>query len=377
MAMPGPSDHIREMLSTMLEKALIQLNIRTFDEYIKTVGLVDGMAIMRLYKKRNGYILLSLIKNKVGIRGTGLDALVLPMALGQVSLNSDPRNVKGEIREGGGIVEVHDCVFKGATPEFCVTISHYTADLICEAINPDYECLWTHLLNKGDPYCRYIFKKKGEKVDFENPGKIITTINFPTMPEADARDIRNFVLSHFWDATTEAFMDLRGTRETLDHLLPVAYKIGLEMGAAFKKSDPTPELTVAMVGGMFDMLGDIMHQIGTPTRASSDEFVKEIADCPFRTFPNEMCRQIEALYQGMVEAVNPDLEFSYGSMMNDGGRICLWSVRRKGTTPTSANLIEQNIAQAQDPMYLLKARLAKGEIGLDEFNAIKKAISES
>ena len=377
MGDPGQSDNVREMLSSMLEKALIQMNIRTYNEYIKTVGLADGMPIMRLYKKRNGYLLLSMIKSKVGIKGVGLDALILPLALGAVALNSDPKNVEAMITEGGGVIKVRDCIFKGATPEFCVTISHFTADLICEAINPDYECLWTHQINNGDPFCRCVWKKKIEKVNLENPGKVITTINFPPMSEADLRDIRNFVLSHFWDATTEAFMDLRGSRETLDHLLPVAYKLGQEMGEAFKKSGPTPELTVAMVGGMFDMLGDIMHQTSTPPRTSSDEFMKEIADCPFRTYPNEMCRQIEALYQGIVEAINPDLEFSYGSMMNDGGRSCAWSVRRKGTTPSPTNFIGQNVAQAQDPMFLLKTRLVKGEINLDEFNAIRKAISES
>lgn len=377
MATPGPSDQIKEMLSTMLEKALIQLNIRTFNEYIKTVGIPEGMPVMRLYKKRNGYILLSMIKSKMGIKGTGLDALLLPLTMGALALNSDAKNVESSITEGGGVIKVHDCIFKGASPEMCVTISHYTADLICEAINPDYECLWTHQLNNGDPYCRCVWKKRKENVNLENPGKLIANLNLPPIPKSDLMDIRNFTLSHFWDATTEAFVDLRGSQVTMDHLLPVAYEIGQEMGTSLKNSGTSPELTAAMIGGMFDMLGNIMHQVGTSIPPSPDEFIKEITDCPFQTYPNEMCRQIEALYQGIVEAVNPDLEFSYGSMMNDGGRICSWSVRRRGTTPAPTNFIGQNIAQNQDPMYLLKTRLAKGEINLDEFNAIRKAISES
>ncbi len=376
MAMPGPSDHIKDILSIMLEKALVQLNIRTFNEYIKTVGLADGMAVMRLYKKRNGYILLSLIKNKVGTKGTGLDAIILPMALGQVALNSDPKNVEGAITEGGGVVKVHDCIFKGATPEFCVTISHYTADLICEAINPDYECIWTHHLNEGDPYCRYIYKKKGDRVDLENPGRIITPLSFPPMPESDLRDIRNFILSHFWDSTTEAFMDLQGSWVTMDHLLPIAYQIGEEMGHELRELGTTQGLTVAMAGSMLDTLGDIIHQIGTPTRASSDEFVKAVVDCPFRTFPREICRQIESLYQGLIHAIRPDLEFSYMEMMNEGGRQCAWSLRRKGISPSQSNLIGQNAPLTQDPMIQLKMRLAKGEIDLDEYHAIRKAISE-
>jgi predicted hydrocarbon binding protein len=376
MENPGQSDFIKEMLSTMLEKALIELNIRTFDEYIKTVGVADGMAIMRLYKKRNGYILLSMMKKQVGFKGNGLDSLVIPMTLGAMALNSNPRNVETSITEGGGVIKVHDCIFRNATPEFCVTISHFTADLICEAINPDYECIYTHQLTNGDPYCRCIYKKKGEKVNLKNPGRTITHLNFAETPEAVRRDIRNFTLSHFWDATTEAFMDLRGSRETLDHLLPVAYQIGYEMGEAFRKTDPTPAITFAMMGGTFDMLGEIMHQVGTTTNTSQDEFIKVISDCPFQTFPNEMCRQIEALYQGLTQAVNPDAEFSYREMINDGGRICSWSVRRKGITPTPTNFIEQNMAKAQDPINLLKTRLAKGEISLDEYETIKRAISE-
>ena len=360
---PGPSDHIKEMLSSMLERVLIEMNIRAFNEYIKTVGLVDGMAIMRLYKKRNGYILLSLIKNKVGIKGTGLDALVLPMALGQVALNANPLAVEGIITEGGAVVKVHDCIFKGASPEFCVTISHYTADLMCEAINPDYECIWTHHLNKGDPYCRYIYKKKGEHVDLANPGRTITVLNFPSMPEADRRDIRNFVLTHFWDATTEAFMDLRGSHETLEHLIPVAYKLGQEMGEAFKKADPTPSETIAMVGDMFDMLGQMMHQMGTTQHVSNNEFYKEVTDCPFQTFPNEMCRQIEALFKGITHAINPDYEFSYGEMINAGARTCSWSVRKKGE-PVKGK--PKDMIAAGDPTKILAIRYANGEITEEE-----------
>ncbi|MDD1770059.1 MAG: SHOCT domain-containing protein, partial [Methanomassiliicoccales archaeon] len=326
---------------------------------------------------RNGYVLLSLIKKKVGIKGTGLDAIVMPMALGQMALNRDPKAVEGVITDQAAVVKVHDCIFKGASPEFCVTISHYTADLVCEAINPDYECVWTHHLNQGDPYCRYIYKKKQDNLDFANPGKTISVLNFPPMPEEDRLDIRNFVLTHFWDATTEAFMDLRGSKVTLDHLLPVAYQIGQEMGEAFRKVDTTPTITTAMIGGMFDMLGQMMHQRGRTSRVSHDEFRKDISECAFQTFPNEMCRQMEALLQGITKSVNPDVEFSYGCMMNDGAPKCSWSVRKKGTMPSPNNYVEEAVSQSQDNLSILKSRLASGEISLDEFEKIRKVIFET
>ncbi len=371
---PGPSDNIKEMLATMLEKVLVELNKRAFEEYIKTVGLAEGMAMMRLYKKRNGYILISIVKNKMGIRGTGLDALVIPFALGQASLNTNPQAVSGVITDKGAAVTVQDCIFRGASQEFCVTISHYTSDLMCEAINPDYECIWTHHINQTDPYCRYVYKKKGEHVDLDNPGQVVSVVNLPPIPEADKRFMRNFILTHFWDATTEAFMDLKGSKVTLDHLLPVAYDIGFEMGEGFKKSNPTTVLTVSMIGGMFELLGQIMNQMGTSRHVSHDEFYREITDCPFQTFPNEVCRQIESVFQGMVQSINPDLEFSYGRMMNDGAETCSWSVRKKGMTP-SPDMVADSVAQSMDPLLILKSRLARGEISVEEYEKIRNVIS--
>jgi predicted hydrocarbon binding protein len=372
----GPSDHMKELLASMLEKVLIELNERTFEEYIKTVGLVEGMAMMRLYKKRNGYILISIVKNKMGLKGTGIDALVMPMALGQMALNADPRAVKGVFTDKGAAITVENCIFRGASPEFCVTISHFTSDLMCEAIDPDYECIWTHHINRNDPYCRYVFKKKAEHIDLMNPGKTISVLNFPPIPEDDKRFMRNFILTHFWDATTEAFMDLRGSKETLDHLIPVANNLGREMGEALKKSGQTPPQTVDMIGDMFDMLGGIMTQQGTIRPVSQNEFCKDITDCPFQTFPNEVCRQIEALFQGMVHAINPDIEFSYGKMMNAGAPICSWSVRKKGMVP-STDAVEVTVSQSIDSIGILKSRLAKGEISIDEYDKIRKVISET
>jgi hypothetical protein len=338
--------------------------------------VVDGMAMMRLYKKRNGYILISMVKNKLGIKGTGLDALVMPLAVGQVSLNTNLQAVEGIYTEKGASVKVHDCLFRGASQEFCVTISHFTTDLMCEAIDPDYECIWTHHINKNDPYCRYVYKKKGEHVDLMDPGKIVAVLNIPSIPEVDLRFMKNFILTHFWDATTEAFMDLRGSKETLDHLIPVAYDLGHEMGETFKGPGQAPSLTPEMIGGMFAMLGEIMTQQGTNRPVSQNEFCKDITDCPFQTFPNEVCRQIEALFQGMVHAINPDLEFSYGKMMNAGAPICSWSVRNRGMVP-STDVVKETASRSIDPLSILKLRLAKGEISIEEYDKIINVIFQT
>jgi hypothetical protein len=151
----------REVLSELACNILTEFNMSTFNEFVKVAGPLDTMDHMRPYKKRNTYILLMETRKQLNLKGNGPDQIAMPFYVGHSALGR-PEDAELEIREKGVIGTCHDCIFKNATPEFCVVMSHIAGDAICEALNPPYEVLWTHQVTNGDPFCRYVVKKKAE-----------------------------------------------------------------------------------------------------------------------------------------------------------------------------------------------------------------------
>jgi hypothetical protein len=86
----------------------------------------------------------------------------------------------------------------------------------------------------------------------------------------------------------------------------------------------------------------------------------EVSDCPCQIFSPEYCGQIGALFDGMVQTLNPDYEFGYDRMITKGDKACHWTVRKRSQP-----------IQLDDPMKVLKMRLVKGEINKEEYKSLK------
>ncbi len=115
-----------------------------------------------------------------------------------------------------------------------------------------------------------------------------------------------------------------------------------------------------------------MKQWGNAQVLSKEELRKEITDCPFQIFPNEICKVLEALVQGVIDEINPDMVYSYEKMMTKGEETCVWNLRTKGTAPV---IIEEQEDEMVDPLAILKVRLAKGEIDKETYEEIRSIIS--
>jgi hypothetical protein len=52
---------------------------------------------------------------------------------------------------------------KGAPPDVCKQFEG-VFNGVCEAINPDYEFAYDHMMSKGDAACHWVVRKKAIKV---------------------------------------------------------------------------------------------------------------------------------------------------------------------------------------------------------------------
>ncbi len=359
-------------LRGLMDEAMANLAKQTFKHLVDESGIADAMAAVKPYKNRNAYILICMVKKRLGLKGPGIEALTIPMCMAQVGI-AGVNNIHEEIKEKGAVCYVDSCAYGDAIPEFCVVVSHYTTDLICEALNPEYECIWTHHLTNGDPYDRYIYrKKKGDYKDLDDLGKTIKRIQKFEVPLEEERQLRDYVLFNVLDAMVEGFIDLHGSQKTLEVLIPMAKRIGMEAGKKLVKENPGMKNDAASIGHLLDMFGHAMMQRGSAQFLSKDDFTKEVTDCPFQTFTHEMCRMMEGLMQGIIHSLNPDLEYSYDAMMTKGDVCCKWRLRDRGTKPV---LIEKMMPETSDPLAMLKIRLVKGEIDKKEYEEIKSLIT--
>jgi hypothetical protein len=359
-------------LRDFMDKALAALAMQGFKALVDATDVSEAIASVKPYKNRNAYILICLVKKRLQLKGPGIETLITPMCCAQLGI-AGGENVHSEIKERGAVCYVDTCMYKDALPEFCVVVSHYTTDLICEALNNEYECIWTHHLSNGDPYDRYVYRKKAGKYEsLFDLGKTIKTIPKWEVPKEEQRALRDYVLNNVLDAVVEGFIDSQGSERTLEILVPMAKKIGLEGGNLLAKQNPGMKNDVSTIGHLIDMFGQSVMQRGKTDFLSKDELSKEITDCPFQIFTYEMCKLMEALLQGVIQSLNPDLEYEYDTMMTKGGETCRWHLRTIGAKPI---IIHQTGEEVNDPLAMIKMRLAKGEISKKEYEEIKKLIS--
>jgi len=355
-----------------MDQAMADLAKQSFKALVDTSGAAEAIAAVKPYKNRNAYILICMVKKKMSLKGPALETLIIPMCMAHVGIGGI-ENVHSEIREKGAVCYVEKCPYGDAMPEFCVVISHYTTDLICEAMNPDYECIWTHHLSNGDPYDRYIYRKKaGHYANVDDLGQIIKVIPRYDVPKEDERALRDYVLFNVLDGVVDGYIDVHGSEKALKALLPLARKIGSDTGKRLAEENPGMMNNAATLGHLIDQFGQATMQRGSTEYLSKNELGKEITDCPFQTFTYEMCKLMESLLQGVVESLNPDLTFAYDSMMTKGDSTCRWHLSSKGEKLV---IIQPEKAEVADPLSMLKMRLAKGEISKQEYEEIKAVIS--
>jgi len=349
----------------LMVRVLVELNTSGFEELVKLSGKAEALAAVKPYRYSSGSIVVSEAKKKMPIQGNGPDALLMAYAFGTLTV-VPPENVTGKVCEKGAVGESRNCLFKEASPEFCMFISHYSSEGVADALNPDYECIWTHHETSGDPYCRYVFKKKSDPISvLDDLGKTLFELPSFQMPKEQCQAAALWANGHFLHDISKAFADLHGEEKAREVLGANAWRIGNEMGVWLAENSEELRNDVVVIGKLVRSMENALGQRDNFVVISKNEVTNEITDCSEQVLYGEVCKQYESFFKGMLNAINPDYEMTYDKMITHGGDKCHWTIRKNADPKKTI-----------EPIKALKLRYANGEISEVEYRNMKKVLEE-
>jgi predicted hydrocarbon binding protein len=296
---------------------------------IKEIGLDPALNAVRPYSSWWGANLGKLGAQRFNLKYDSSEEVAMPYYwIHCASSSGDLKPMV--IGDGAAYVEVNFCPvqqLKGL-PETCITMSHMISEGLCNTVNPDYEYIWTHHLPNNDGRCRYVVKKKLEHCDLNGPGKIEKIIPVLDLPQTEVETIQESITLGYWNIYTSAAIDTIGPDRTLEIIAPFISETGRRLGRNLI-NDQDDHTDPSYVREKLDFLCRVLKQDGPPCALDGTMMEKVVVDCPFMKGSPVVCHQVEGLFKGVLETMNPDLEFNYDRMMTEGAKSCHWTVKKR------------------------------------------------
>lgn len=198
----------------------------------------------------------------------------------------------------------------------------------------------------------------------ENPQVLI---QIPTF-EISHNESRSYMLQYlgdWWVDATKAFEEVMDQELAEDILREHAFTAGKNEFSPMLSRLGIDRTDLISWGSLICKLSPASGDEIKVLVANENEYKAEISDCPFAASPIEICQQMEAFYDGACQGIDSELEFHYEEMRTKGDGRCIWTLRRKGTAPGKV---------PEGALAVLRHRLAKGEISIEEFDDIRKRL---
>jgi hypothetical protein len=322
--------------SDLHNKILAECQVNVLKALINEVGAQQALEVLKPANIFAGKVIAGMVRQKLGIQGNDVVSVAMPYYVAHYG-TSRGQIKPMEIRDGKAIVELYACpgVPAGAPAEMCIEVSHYIAMGMCEAVNPEYEFVFTHHLLNGDNCCRYVVKKKSDKFTLDDPGRLEKTIPLE-LPQSDLDMWVEFEEIGGMGNSTYVMVELVGPQRIFEMTAPYHRNSGLRAGAKIRK-DARGRSDLSTLRDGVDLICRSVHETKSSALITDSGIEKEM-DCPFKSYfptnhysvpPLEVCMQLEEVSRGICEAINPDYEFAFDRMISKGDSNCHWVVKKK------------------------------------------------
>ncbi|MDD1766037.1 MAG: SHOCT domain-containing protein [Methanomassiliicoccales archaeon] len=354
--------------------------VATMQAFVDAAGSEEVLNSLRPYMRFHGNVGGLNMRNELGL--TGSDATTIALAMQYGNMCARRLNVKSfKASSERAMGDILSCAFENAPQEVCEATCYLAGKGFCEGISAEHDFDLPYALGRGDPFCRYVIRKKSDSYspEFEND-KNMRTLPIPTIPQERIDFWGTAATGEWWTLTTNAFVDFAGLERAMEIIGPYMKQNGISFGLKYARELNVKARDATAIDSILTFMNSCLGQNGNVSQVSDERVEKEIYECPFSGAPAELCRQLEAFTNGMCEAINPDYELIHVRAMCRGDSSCIRLIRKKGTEePVKKEVPEPRKESSRFPdndlVRVLKMRLAKGEITEAEYDRLREKLS--
>jgi len=270
-------------------------------------------------------------------------------------------SVSVEVRDDGRYLVIEDCQTRGQSKAACKCFCAIAARSFWRELDPESEIDWVDSKANGDPSCRIAIKRKGVPNPVSAVMWVVRDCDAPLSKE-DWDFWGRATAGENWAIVTRALVDRMGDEKAVALMDPYMRQSGLAFGLRWAQSSKlsgSEDWILAAVYAVQESFG--MKLSGT---RENEGQLNEVTACPFSGSSPVICHQLEAFFNGICEAIDPEYEFAYDRMMSKGDKTCHWTISKKGGLATQQSKDE---AAADDPIKRLTNKYIDGEITEEDF----------
>lgn len=342
--------------------ALNELAIKVVEAMLKELGVSKALELVRPRCRYSGRVMARNFASRFGLDCKGLEAIAFaPFCARCLTWGG-----KGRLTfyERGAINEFVTCPASHGPPEFCIMISHYVGEGICEEINPDFECLYTHHMTQGDPSCIGVCKRKDEPgIDSNSLGMKLREIESLEIDTRE-RDALSFnVEVHCVNIFLECFLSIISADRMSQLLGPTFKALGEEAGRKLMAETEVDSATVP--NSILLTIGEMLGQECKVEEARKGEWELSVIGCIHCHSHLTVCELMESFLASMISTVCPGASIRFIRCKDASHEACRMILQRKRSK-------DEHV----DPVVTLKMRFAKGEISEEDYRRIRSILLE-
>jgi hypothetical protein len=295
--------------------------------------------------------------------------------MGQMPLGGECKSFI--IEEGEGFFESEGCPFLGTIPEICHCYCNVMMSSITKQIDADLEVESTPGTGKDDPRCkwRYYYRTRSPMSKFSNQELDITSM----MTHISERELQwrgHHYYGGVWLMITYAMVNGLGSEAMNECLSSRMRRNGFSFGLRIKQYLEIEGRDLDSILRALDVFSKGVCQKNIPLSIDEDTVRIQVNECwwSYNDYATpEHCRLVEIINDSICKSINPDYEFRYDSMRTEGADICAWTVRKRSAI-RNYQADAPKAPTEQDLLSVLKMRLARGEISLDQYEKIVQVL---
>jgi hypothetical protein len=347
--------------------------ITTFQAIIETIGSQRMMMILRPYFEVSGKAFFLNLSDWTKGDDVHLK-LAKTMTIGQTPMGQECKSFR--VLEGEAFFESEGCPFINTVPEICECYCTIFTEAFIKQIDPDL-CVESFPGSSYDHRCRWRFYYKDRALmsGFFNKEIDVEKIRCQISDEELEWRAHHYI-GGVWEMVTQALVEDLGIELIHAPLESYMRRNGYSYGLRIKRylgieGRDKESLVVAL-----EAFGRSICQTHMIESSEGDDVRVIVDQCPFRCdlVTPEHCRLIEMINQGICTAINPEFSFKYESMTTLGEKDCIWSLGRTPSDKSDETGTIQHLSGNDDLLQILKSRLARGEISLDQYEKIKQIL---